>query len=67
MVNWGGQRQPLTLHDPITVNPNEGIIDNPDLRREADLLPQVAALAGAGLVDFLINIETQMEVWDFPT
>lgn len=66
IVDWGGQKQTFILHEPITVNPNEGITKNPDLRREADLLPQVAALAGAGLVEFLINIETQMEVWGLP-
>ena len=66
MVDWGGKRQPLTVHDPVTVNPNDGIANNTELRREAELLPQVAALAGSGIVDFLINIETQMEVWGLP-
>ena len=56
----------MTVHDPVTVNPNDGIANNPELRREAELLPQVAALAGSGIVDFLINIETQMEVWGLP-
>ncbi len=66
MVDWGGTRQPLTVHDSVTLNPNDGIANNPELRREAELLPQVAAPAGSGIVDFLINIETQMEVWGLP-
>ena len=66
IVDWGGTRQPLTVHDPVTVNPNVGIANNPELKREAELLPQVAALADSGIVDFLINIETQMEVWGLP-
>jgi hypothetical protein len=66
MVDWGGKRQPLTVHDPVTVNPNDGIANNPELRREAELLAKVAALAASGIVDFLINIETQMEVWGLP-
>jgi hypothetical protein len=66
MVDWGGKRQPLTVHDPVTVNPNDGIANNPELRKEAELLAKVAALAASGIVDFLINIETQMEVWGLP-
>jgi hypothetical protein len=64
-VDWGRMKQPLTVHDPVMVNPNDGL-DNPELRREAELLPQVAALAGSGVADFVINIETEMEVWGLP-
>jgi hypothetical protein len=65
MVNWGETKQPLTAHDAVIVNPNDGL-DNPELRREAELMPHVAALSASGLADFLINIETQMEVWGLP-
>jgi hypothetical protein len=63
LVDWGETKQAVTAHDLVTVNPNEGITNNPELKREAELLPQVAALVGSGCVEFLINIETQMEIW----
>jgi hypothetical protein len=65
-VDWGGRRSTLTVYDPVTVNPNERIANNPELRSEAELLPQVAALAEAGLVVFQINVETQVEIGGLP-
>jgi hypothetical protein len=47
------------------VNPNNRI-HNPDLRSEAELLPNVAALAKSGLVIFAISIETQIELSEIP-
>jgi hypothetical protein len=66
IITWGGIARPSTVHNPVIVNPNDAI-ENPELRREADLLPQVAELAATGLADFLINIETKMEVWGLPS
>jgi hypothetical protein len=67
LVDWGETKQAVTqAYDLVTVNPNEGITNNPELKREAELLPHVAALVGSGRVDFLINIETQMEIWGLP-
>ncbi|MDT7817191.1 MAG: hypothetical protein QOJ42_7107 [Acidobacteriaceae bacterium] len=66
LVDWGETKQAVTAYDLVTVNPNEGITNNPELKREAELLPQVAALVGSGRVEFLINIETQMEIWGLP-
>jgi hypothetical protein len=65
LVDWGETKQAVTAYDLVTVNPNEGITNNPELKREAELLPHVAALVGSG-VEFLINIETQMEIWGLP-
>ncbi|MHB1796225.1 MAG: hypothetical protein ACYCPO_14780 [Acidobacteriaceae bacterium] len=65
IVDWGGTMQSVTVCDSVTVNPNDRI-NNSELRREAELLPQVAALATSGLADFLINTETRMEVWGLP-
>jgi hypothetical protein len=65
-VDWGGTRQSETVHDPVNVNPNDRIDNNPELRREAELLPQVAILAASGLADFLINSETLLEVGGLP-
>ena len=64
-VNWGGHEQILTVHDPVTVNPNDRI-ENPDLKIEAELLPQVASLAKIGLVSFSTNIEVQIEIAGIP-
>jgi hypothetical protein len=55
----------LTLSDQITVNTNDQLAD-PELRREAGLLPQVAALAAKGIAGFFIDIETQIEVCGLP-
>lgn len=65
-VNWGGHSKSVTVHTPTTVNPNEGIKNGPELKAEAELLPQVAALAAAGLVIFQISIETQVELSGLP-
>ena len=64
-INWGGREQSVTLHDSVTVNPNEGI-ENPELKGEAELLPQVAALGGTGRVVFVTSFETKLEVWGLP-
>jgi hypothetical protein len=64
-VGWPVPRKSITVYDPATVNPNEGI-DNPELQAEAELLPQVAALADAGLVTFQISMETQVEISGLP-
>jgi predicted nucleic acid-binding protein len=64
-LRWGGKLQSLIVHDLVTINPN-GSISNPELKREAELLPRVAALAARGTTEFVINIETLMEVWGLP-
>jgi hypothetical protein len=66
LLDWGGAKHPSAVHGPVTLNPNDRITNNLELRREAELLPQVAALATGGLADFLINIETRMEGWGLP-
>ena len=64
-VNWGGKKRVVTVRDPGTVNRNERI-QNPELKAEAELLPEVAALAHAGLAIFQISIETQVEIGGIP-
>ena len=64
-VGWPVPSKSIAVYDPATVNPNEGI-DNPELKAEAELLPQVAALADAGLVTFQLSIETQVEISGLP-
>jgi hypothetical protein len=64
-VNWGGHKQALTVHDAVTENPNDQI-NNPQLKAEADLLPEVAALGKSGLVTFQISVETNVEIGGLP-
>lgn len=63
---WGGREQVVTVHDLVTVNPNARIDNNPDLKAETELLPDVAALADADLVSFVISTETQVEISGLP-
>ncbi len=64
-IEWSGRQRPLAVHDLVTINPNERIT-NPELKIEAELLPEVAALAAAGLAIFQISIETQIEIGGIP-
>src|ERR1035437_1587619 len=58
--NWGSQVISLPVYDPILDNPNDRI-DNLELKAEADLLPEVAALASGGRVTFMESMESRME------
>ena len=64
-INWGGKTHDVTVHDFITVNPNESI-PNLDLKREADLLTSLAHLGKCGAIEFLVNVETLLESWGLP-
>ena len=64
-INWGGVVQELTVHDFIDVNPNENI-RNPELKEEAELLPQLANIGKAGEVSYLTQTETLIESWGIP-
>ena len=50
------------LYEPGYINPNEKIQD-PNLRREADLLPQIADLAKTGKFELLTHREANYETW----
>jgi hypothetical protein len=54
------------VYDPVLVNPNDRISNNPNLKAEAALLPQVAALSEADLVTFVTNVETKIEIMGIP-
>jgi hypothetical protein len=58
--NWGGQTISLPVYDPVIENPNDRI-HNPDLKEEADLLPEVATLASEGRATFMASMETRLE------
>lgn len=65
-INWGGKVQEVTVHDFVTLNPNEAI-DNPELKMEADLLPALAQLGKQGYVRYVVNVETLFESWGIPS
>lgn len=54
----------LLLEDGY-INPNDKITD-PELRREADLLPQIAELAKSGKFELLLDREATWEMWGVP-
>jgi hypothetical protein len=54
----------LLLEDGY-INPNDKITD-PELRREADLLPEIAELAKNGKVELLLDRQTTWEMWGVP-
>lgn len=64
-IQWGGRSHELTVHDLVTINPND-YIRNPKLKGEVDLLPTIADLAKRGVLECLVNIETLMESWGLP-
>lgn len=61
-VSWGGKTFTLPLHTPLVINPNDRLDENSEIKAEAQLLPTVASLGEKRVVDFLIGIETQVEL-----
>lgn len=61
-LNWGGRLQRLVVHDQVTINPNDRI-SNPELKREAELLPKIADLAKRQVIGCYMNFETLLESW----
>lgn len=64
-IDWGGTIQEVVVHDLKEVDPNESI-RNPELKKEAELLPELASLGKAGRVKYLMQIEAEMESWGIP-
>jgi hypothetical protein len=65
-VSGGGKTFTLPLHTPVVINPNDRLDENSEIKVEALLLPTVASLAEEGIVNFLIGIETQVELSFIP-
>jgi hypothetical protein len=61
-VNWGGKTFTLPLHTPVVITPNDRLDENSQIKAEALLLPTIASLGKEGIVNFLIGIETQVEL-----
>lgn len=64
-INWGGRVHEVTVHDFVRVNPND-LIDNPELKAEAELLPTLAEAGKHGEVKYVIQMETLCESWGIP-
>jgi len=64
-IEFDGWRDEVQLHDIVEINPNERI-RNPELKAEADLLPQLAHLGTEMSVEFVIQLEAELESWGLP-
>lgn len=65
-VDWGGHITTLEVQDAAIENPNDQLEDNSEIKREAGLLREVAELGTDGQVDFIKNIETDIERFGLP-
>ena len=59
-INWGGNDIEVTVHDFIEENPNDRI-SNEELKSEAELLPELANLGKAGLIQYVIQLEAEQK------
>jgi len=64
-LDWGNRSFEVTVHDPVTVNPNDAIA-NDELRAEAELLPRLAELGRVGAVRYLMSVEVLEESLGMP-
>lgn len=64
-ILWGGSKQRLVVHQMESRNPNDNI-RNEELKREVDLLEDVAKLGDAGRLEFLTHAEVHFESWSMP-
>jgi hypothetical protein len=64
-INWGEVNNQVTVHDYVSVNPNEKIT-NTKLKQNAELLVELADLGKQGKIKYLIQNETLFETWFLP-
>ena len=65
-LKWGELDIETEVHDVVTMNPNEGIINNERLKKEAGLLKIVAEMAKNGDISIVLHHETLLESWGIP-
>jgi len=65
VLKWGDLEFEGVVHDFVTVNPNDKII-NPELRTEVNILPELAEFGKEGKVKYIIQTETLLESWGIP-
>mgnify|MGYP000305086606 FL=1 len=64
--NWGGSKFEETVYDSVIVNPNDNVTNNPILRKEIELIPELVALQKNGNIEFFETIESKIETWGLP-
>ena len=64
-INWGGREHEVVINDMVCINPNDSIKD-PKLKVEVELLPALAEAGKAGIVNYVIQMETLFESWGIP-
>ncbi len=64
-INWGGRIHEITVHDFVNIDPNDSI-RNPELKAEAELLPELAEAGKRGQLKYVIQMETLFESWGIP-
>ncbi|MDT8992943.1 hypothetical protein RQP54_18860 [Curvibacter sp. APW13] len=64
-LQWGPLSIQTVVHDNVTINPNDHIM-NAELRSEADLLPEVAQAGKIGTLNFVQTAEGLYETWGLP-
>src|SRR5215467_13646836 len=63
--NDKGEITGFLLYEDGYINPNDKIT-NPELKKEADLLSQIAELAKSGKVELVLDREADYESWGLP-
>lgn len=62
VIDWGHAKSEMIVHDLIYFNPNTRL-KNPELRREADLLEDIATFVKDGKLKAVMQMETDFESW----
>ena len=65
-INWGGREFETVVYDFVTVNPNEKIDNNPKLKKEVELIPEIVALQKKESIVFCETTELMIETWGLP-
>lgn len=65
-LNWGGKDTDTTVHNFVTVNPNLNIKNNPQLRAEVELIPEIVAMQSNEKIKFCETAESMLEKWGLP-
>src|SRR5437667_3363654 len=63
VIDWGDKKMEWIVHDFIYYNPNTRIRNSPELRKEADLLEEVAGFVKEGKLEAVMQMEAEFEWW----
>jgi len=65
-LNWGGNNIEVTVHDSVEINRNDLIKNNDALKAETELLRPLAEIGKQGALNYVMNVETELESWGIP-